>query len=736
MTCNVYPPGADIGLHQSVIESIKLGSGFSVNYYHMGGGISATNPGYHIFMLFAGAFTGLPAYLLHAVVASIFSAAVVLCAFLIAKRFWSGSASLLAAFLVAFSAGDIEMLSWGGYPNIIALFLIAIILYFYLQASRFSKGFYLAVASLCVGAMFLTHVFSSFVFSAIIIVTLFLSILFSRTIHITRQQMVPWIAPIIIGSLLVSPYLLQIIPTYFGPEGAITGTTMEAKTALLETRVIPIEYAILSLIPAFLLLMFSKLNKKKWLTTTSLLFAVWILVPAILTQSYIFGVFLDYRRFLYFIFFPVIICLALLIGSTPKLFSRLRNYGAKFVHKNENENRPNGFKQSATIKLPGRVTYSILVIGLLLLSLFCLPILTPPNKGLEESSYYQVMTPLRYEAINWIKNNTPPNAVFVSDAEYGWWISGFAQRPTLSAVSPQYLILAHEFEPAEIARNLLNSKYFIDNGILQVNYNEATNKESELEISARLFNSYFLYPFFAIKNSNVSLLFRNNGTAQHLSFTDFPATNMQVKNGSDWASITITREDKQTIFTESVTIYAGVTFSKITITLSNKVQNINYDWLHIPITTKGAPIQCANNIAFADGSVQALSQLIFPEEQLGTAVTLRENPDYFELSTNLGGKTTAKIEFFAGLSAYLSSETNQSEYLKRLILQNSETYLGKTSELPLSFFDYQDAVKVWNVSYVVITSAESIPRFIDDSFFSTVYKNDEVAIFRVNASSK
>ncbi len=60
MTMNIYPPGADIGLHESVINSISSGkTNFFWNYYQMGGGISATNPGYHIFTAFVISMTGL-----------------------------------------------------------------------------------------------------------------------------------------------------------------------------------------------------------------------------------------------------------------------------------------------------------------------------------------------------------------------------------------------------------------------------------------------------------------------------------------------------------------------------------------------------------------------------------------------------------------------------------------------------------------------------------------------------
>jgi len=83
-----YPPGADIGLHNSLIHSITQGgnTNFLWNYYHMGGGTSNTFPGYHIFVSFVIAFTGLPDYLVQALVAVIFSSLLVPVAFLIIRK--------------------------------------------------------------------------------------------------------------------------------------------------------------------------------------------------------------------------------------------------------------------------------------------------------------------------------------------------------------------------------------------------------------------------------------------------------------------------------------------------------------------------------------------------------------------------------------------------------------------------------------------------------------------------
>ena len=137
MTMNIFPPGADIGLHESVIKSITSGkTNFFWNYYHMGGGLSVTNPGYHIFASFIIAMTGASDYLVQAAVASCFSALLVLCAFLVVRQVWSESAGFVVAILVTFSASDIVILSWSGYPNVIALTLIPLVFYLFLRSPK------------------------------------------------------------------------------------------------------------------------------------------------------------------------------------------------------------------------------------------------------------------------------------------------------------------------------------------------------------------------------------------------------------------------------------------------------------------------------------------------------------------------------------------------------------------------------------------------------------------------
>jgi hypothetical protein len=119
-----------------------------------------------------------------------------------------------------------------------------------------------------------------------------------------------------------------------------------------------------------------------------------------------------------------------------------------------------------------------------------------------------VMNNPLFEGIQWAQKNTPTDSVFITDALYGWWFSGFAQRPTLSAVDPQYLTLANEFEPARVARNVLDTDYLVDNGLIQIREDGGYIGRHNPIFLAKLNNSYFPYPFFHFNNNEITVEIR------------------------------------------------------------------------------------------------------------------------------------------------------------------------------------------------------------------------------------
>ncbi len=710
-TMNTFPPGADIGLHESVINSILAPkTSFFYNYYHMGGGISVTNPGYHIFASFVVNMTGAPDYLAQAAVASLFSALMILSVFLLVKLVWGERPAFIAAVLVTFSASDIIMLSWAGYPNIVALTLMPILFYLFLQPSKLSTQKYLAVATVLIGTLFLTHLFSAIVFLTITLFALIAGIVFSRKTDFTFKKALSWLIPIAIGALLVSPYLVGVIPVYFGSEGAITGSVSTISQAVVETRLVPTLILGLAIIPFLLFFAFSKKQTGKFLTLPTVLFASATLIPLVAAQCYLFGFFLDYERFLYFLALPVIVCLALIIM-----------YSANIITKGLGRIKP---KLAST---HSKIILTIALIGICL----CTPLFVLPNAGAYEANYFQVMTPAKYQAIDWARTSTPENSIFVANAEFGWWLSGFAKRPTLSAVYPQYLILQREFEPAKVASNFLKADYIADNGLLELEQAGPFANGSRHDIYA-VSNSSVIKPLvFSLNDAGISLLYRANDAPKELKLGAFTDSNTQVANDGNSTTFIITRANQGLRITEEITLFRGVRFAEVTFVFQTD-GSVNFDWLQVPFQARGFSVQYANSIGIVDDVSHVVNQIVLPESQLGSDVVMQETSDAYLLVCSLHGGETAQLRFYVGLCPFSAdSQTASADYWNSLIESNAKTYLETVSDQPINCFDYRAAISQWNISYIAITDSKMISRFLNDPTFEVAFENSEVTIFKV-----
>jgi len=739
-----FPPGADIGLHDSIIHSITVSgnTNFLWNYYQMGGGISLTFPGYHIFVSYIMLITGMPDYLAHSLVVSFFSSLIVLCAFLITRTVWGESASLIVAFLVAISRFDIEILLWGGYPNVITLMLIPLTFYLFLQKEKFSLGPFLAVTGILSGAIFLTHSLSSVIFVGITVATVFFAAVFSKRVGVPKTNLLIWIVPLFIGAIIVSPFLLEIVPAYLNVNGeTFAGGVSAIRQALLTTKVLPLEIVLPLLICVPIFFLFSKKYKGNFLTVPAFLLVLWVLIPTILTQGFLFGVYIDYNRFLYFLLLPVIMLIGLAIDHGTRFFARITDTYLSLTKQLPSTKKGNSKIVSRLMPhLTRKNVYSALILLSLLVAFFAVPIFVTPSQGAAVSSFYQVMTAPGYEAIQWIRQETPVGSILVSDAYYGWWLSGFAQRPTLSAVDPQYLTLSREFEPAKIATSLLDTDYIIDNGLIQIREDGGYIGRHNPMFLAKLNWTYFPYPFFHFNNSEITVLSRIGNDVQSFDLTQLPVKEMLIENSSDHASIFVNKGNNFFNYTQRTTVYRGVRFVNMTVTVESNVEDVSVDWVRFILHTKGEVILRDNTVGLLDEGAKVLGQLIFAEKQPSVYVITSENPSGLELLYNLQGKSKGEIQLLVGVfsvtddkAVYQDPETKAS-YINKILADNLNSYQEKVADLPLDVFDYQKAVKDWNISYVACRDSELIPKFANDPAFSLVFINDNVAIFMVKRS--
>ncbi len=727
-----YPPGADIGLHNSVVHSVmpSVSTDFLWNNYQMGGGLSLTFPGYHILVSQLILISGLPDFLAHTLVVAFFSTLIVAAAFLVTKKLWAESTAFIVAFLIAVSRFDVEMLLWGGYPNVLTLLLIPVILYLFVQSERFSRFTFLVTASLLSGALFLTHSLSTLVFDGTVLAIVVFAIIFSRQLGGKRLHFALWLVPIFVGALIVSPFLVKAIPTYLTANSeTFTGGVSDIRLALLSTRVLPWEILVPLAACVVFFFVFSKEYKGKFLTVSSLLLALWILVPVAFTQGYLVGFYIDYNRFLYFVLLPVIVLIALAIDHLATVFSRVTD---TYLSATKTSWQTSKIALRLSPFLTRKSFYAGAALASLLISFFAIQLFVTPWQGTTVQGFYQVMNDPGYDAIQWARLNTPANSVFVSDALYGWWFGGFAQRPTISAVDPQYLTLAREFEPAKAVKNLLDTDYVIDNGLVQVREDGGYIGRHNPMVLAKLNWTYFPYDFLNFNNKDTTVILTEGSVVRSFDLSQLPVTAMRAETApnNSSASIYVSKGNELFSCTQVLTVYKGSQFVNLSIAFEPNVSDVSLRWANVIFKTKGDPMDKGNTVGFFDAGGKVLGQLIFAEGQ----------PRFYEDGPSLvytfSEGSSAKFEIWA--SAFSVSDTLTTlddpqtvARLSTIMSDNVASYMQTGQGPDLDVFDYRAALADWNVSYVAVRDSEIIPKFASDPAFSLLFINDKVAVFIV-----
>jgi len=735
-----FPPGADIGLHNSLIHSITQGgnSNFLWNYYHMGGGNSITFPGYHIFVSNVILFTGLPDYLAQAIVAILFSTLLVFVAFLITRKVMNESVALIVAFLIGVSYYDIDILLWSGYPNIITLMLIPLAFYLLLEKNRFPKIPRLTASSLISAAIFLTHSLSTFMYIAVILASVFIAFCFPNRVGISRKNVLEWLIPIFVGGLLVSPFLVQVAPVYLNLNSAVyTGGPANIQQVLLASRLLPLEYSLPFFAGFFLSFVIFKYVHKKIFQFPNVLVILWLIIPTVLTQSFAFGLYTDYQRFLYFASLPLLILIGTLIFLGGRLLTRsiswLSSVGRKLFQKRFSEGK---ILKYLNFHHPSKeTTVTVFAIALMLIIFLQLPtVFVTPSAGLVMQSQQQVMNQPGYDAIQWIKQNTPANSVFVADALYGWWLGGFAQRPTVSAVDPIYITNSREFEPALLATRLLDTDYLVDNGLIQIKEDGGYTTNHNPEFLAKLSNSYYPFPFLNFNNSQTTITYRKSGQVNMVKLSELPVKEMHLENTSTFATISVMRGNELLNFTQKATVYQGVRFVNMIENISSDNPMVSFDNVSLTLQTRGNLVfENSASIGLVDPYVNVAGQLIFNETP---STVTQDSTSPLKIIYNLGAQSKTEFNFYVAVFEYpslvLSSATKTG--LNELFMNNTKSYADKVEEFPLDVFDYHQAIVNLNASYIAIRDYTQISRFAKDPMFSLLFVNREVDIFQIHKS--
>jgi hypothetical protein len=681
----------------------------------MGGESLATPPGFHFFVSILILFTGMPLLFAQLITAAFFSSFIVFPAYLVSKKMWrSQSAGFLAAFFAVISALSFEMISWGGYTNVVSLALIVVIFYLFLRDIDQPSPFHLLMGTLLFGSLILTHTFSLFVFFPILILY-FVLLLIGKSRKLKEVKILNTLrfftVSVALGILAVSPWILSVFSFYMGAssEGALTGGLDNRNIILANRSVEPIILTlIVVLIPTFFMF---KASRKRYVDSGSLLLVAWFLVPIVMTQAYIFGIFTDYSRFMYFIDFPGIIIIS------AGLFYLFR-YTSIAVNKFSVIKR-NRIKKVLPIIASTAILFSFIIASLW--SIF-------PHEAMYRVNFYTTIQQPEATALEWIKNSTPENSVLVADHLYGWWLSGIGKRTTLSAASLEFLLYSHEVEIAKAAQLLLDTDYYIDNGLIQVREDGPYLSRHNPEFSIETWSGE-PYALLYFQNNETTLEY-NQG---NITLSDMEITEKSILQYENSTVLTMKFENNFFTVKKTLTVHQGVRFAELSYEIETKKVQINaFDAKFTLHTTADRNITANQSTPMMIGAYNSFyevaGQVIFTEpypliELLEQNLTKSAKIIYNSQNNRIHAKMLVGVFDVEDLSYPYDVMNVYSEL--------ASSPLERVTAEPLITWDYIEMMKEYDVSYVVCRDQNVYLKFSEDPKFRLVFNGGNVAVFQV-----
>jgi hypothetical protein len=681
------------------------------NPYHMGGEPLATPPGYHLFASFLVLFTGMPLLLAQLLIAAFFSSFAVFPTYLLSKKIWrSNSAGFLSAFFVTVSSLSLEMLGWGGYPNVISLTLVLIIFYLFLKDTDRPHHFTLFTTALLFGSLILTHLFSLFVLLPVLILYISLLLIGKALKLVGTKSLKPirfFFLSFALGTLFASPWLLRVSGFYLSmsSEGAFLGGMEENRTLILLNRYVDIKILVLigAVLPTLFML---KASRRRYVDSESLLLLAWYVVPLVMTQAYIFGIFVDYSRFMYFADFPGILILSAAVFYLFRYVSiSIKRFSVA--------------KWNRVGKAASKITLPAILLVVYVIS----PSLITPMGASTKFDFYTSVRKPEATAIEWIQQRTANSAVLVADHLYGWWLSGLAQRSTLSAVSPEFLLYPHEIEVAESALILLDTDYYIDNGLIQVREDGPYFPRHNPIFAIKTKEGYPCHLFHFDEN-NITIFFQQKNIRGTVDLSDLNIIETpRISRSENSVVLTITRHNDFLKVEKILEVHRGVRFAELSYEIETEDEETAIEWVRfIPQMRGGKVVFNQSMMGLYEPYERVCGQIIFKDHY-----PERMSSDEFLYATE--EDSFIRIKFLIGV--FDAEDMNYEEILETYdkLFRNPQEIVARN--LSIITWDYLETTKSYNISFILSRHQGTYPKFLNDPNFQVVYNSVEVAIFKV-----
>jgi hypothetical protein len=352
--------------------------------------------------------------------------------YLIGSKFFSKKVGAVAAVLLLMCFPMYEVNLWGGYTSVLGIaFMFLLFLYLPLAVEKFG---YLLVTFFSAFSVVLSHQLATFLVVIILPPIMLFMLITSRGAYLKVL-----IALILGGGIAFFLYYFQAMIGYldiliehvFFSQKAYA---YQIPATSLNSFIINFGFISILALGGFFIA-FKMLKATKKLAFFLILFFSFI-IPLILAESYVFGLYLPFHWFIYYLTPPMIILAAVSVAFIAQKAS-------VFYVKNRASFRKNWVKA---------VTVSLIILVSLVVVYRSN---TVYGKIMEGSVYYSTSDVKAYDAGVWLRDHYPDNSTVVVTEVPGFWFQEFSGKNVIAQTNPIV-------ERNEIAESVLSLSYEIE----------------------------------------------------------------------------------------------------------------------------------------------------------------------------------------------------------------------------------------------------------------------------------
>ncbi len=656
--------------------------------------------------------------------------------YLIGRKFFNKKIGAVAAVLLLMCFPIYEVNAWGGYTTVLGIaFILLVFLYLTLAMEQFG---YLVVTFFAAFAVVLSHQLAAFL--AVIMLP---PILLYMLIKSKGAYLKVVVALILGGGIAFFLYYIQAMLPYLGLVIEYVFFAEKSYAIQIPAASFNSFVANFSFIFFFALscvfISYYLLKRQKKLIFYSILMLIFF-VPFFFAESYIFGLYMPFQWFIYYLMPPIAIFAAVSLAFIQEKFT-------VYYAKNKKSFRKNWL----TI-----ATVCIVV-------LMCLTLVYRSNavygKIMQFSVFYSTTDTKAYDAGVWLGQNYPGDSTVVDTQIPGFWFSIFSGKTVISQTS------AGE-GTNEIAQSVLSLSYSIQDPQTLVKAYEANgdvdeeNYVSINQIWYRVSDSSTAGDFISFTQNGTNYNFPLSDLSMEISFDEqsYPAKveflysnnyveltqTMLVQNDSypinvSWA-VTPLQSD-----ISNVTLYLTTSFDlQFDFTEAQIPQFMNWvnPWDMPSKTTDGNEwaVVSFTNSTLTDNYIG----LYDVKNQLAFAFNFTDLPDWGNIGA-LASRQIDAVRFQYQFNEINVNQTVTRQYQILTLSKNSFPTLQPNGleslfnfnpgQFTVSTSDFKDYIAENNIEFIVYDKNQlgsdmtSVPPFLE-----LIYSNDRYDIFKISSN--